>query len=199
MKPLTLDLSKRSTGWCIWHHGWEKPRFGHWQLGSEYTSPGRVFAKLHECLLDAHAVIGFDAIYYEQKLNPASLQGHTTLDTISLLGGLEAHVLSFGEAVGVPCRAINVSAWRPDFIGRMEVSDARKRARAKAKATGKKASARDDLKALTMERCRQLGLTPRNDDEADGIGLMDYQLGLIGIVPPWRANETLRPALRVGA
>lgn len=199
MKIITLDLSKRSTGWAVWHPGWERPRYGHWELGSGYTSPGRVFCKLHECLIDVRGVLGFEAIYYEQKLNPASLQGHTTLDTISLLGGLEAHVQSFAAAMGMRCRAINVQTWRGEFIGRQEVSAARKRARAKAKASGKKVSARDDLKALTRERCQQLGFAPRNDDEADAIGLLDYQLGLEGIVPAWRANETLRAPLGIAS
>ena len=65
----------------------------------------------------------------------------------------------------------------------------------KRAATRAQKSARDPLKAATMERCRQLGMKPRNDDEADAIGILTYGLLLNGVTPPWIANEVLRPAL----
>lgn len=197
MKLLALDLSKTRTGWAVWHDGWEKPQFGSWVLGSEYTADGRVFAKLHEHMLDLRAVIPFDEIHYEQPINPAKLQGFTNINVIKMAIGLASHVLSFAAATGCRASDVHIDTWRIDFVGSGEISQIKAAVRAKARAAGKKLSARDDLKEATMERCRQLGMKPRYNDEADAIGIADYVLGTQRITPPWRAQEVLRPALGV--
>lgn len=196
MTYLSLDLSKRSTGWAAWQPGWDKPRYGSWALGSEFTSDGGVFCKLHRNLADLRKLVAFEAIYYEQAILPANLSGNTNIRALSLAAGLAAHVLSFAEAFGCrPC-AINVGTWRKDYVGSDLVKGAQAKARAKRALSGGKASARDELKALTMARCRQLGFAPRKDDEADAIGILDFALDFHEhIVPPWRADEVLRPPL----
>lgn len=199
MTFLTLDLSKRSTGWAVWSEGWAKPHYGHWQLGSEFTSPGGVFGKLHERMAELHAVMPFEFVFIEEPIHPAQLTGATNIQTIRLAAGLAAHAESFAHAYR--CRAfqcVNVERWRPDFIGRAQVSDARKDARQRAKTSGKKHSARDKLKALTIARCEQLGFNPRTDDEADALGMLDYALHVLrGITPPWRMENILLPPLEV--
>lgn len=189
MGILALDLSKRSTGWAVWQEGWEKPRYGHWQLGSEFTSEGQTYATLHRNLADLRAIARFDRIYFEEAINPAALSGHTNIDTLRVLSGLCAHAESFGYAMGCRTYRTNISTWRRDFLGSMEITDAKRR----AKAIGKSASA--DLKELTMERARQLGMNPRKSDEADAIGILDYACTALGIMPPWRSTEALRPLL----
>lgn len=191
-----LDLSKSSTGWAVWESGWEKPRYGHWQLGSEYTTNGGVYAKLHARLNDLWKLCHFENLYYEEPISPAHLQGGTTIQTIWLLCGLASHTESYGHARR--CRivkAVNVERWRKDFIGQVANSDAKADARRRKKTGEKRASARDTLKALTIARCRQLGFEPRKNDEADALGLLDYSLEIAGITPPWRAGEVLRPPL----
>lgn len=196
MNFLALDLSKTRTGWAFWDGKSPKAQFGSWTLGSEYTSDGGVFAKLHRNMADLHKVMPFEALYFEQKINPARLAGHTNIDTINLLSGLEAHAKSFAHAYGLRiCKPVAIDHWRPFFLGRMPVADAKAAARRARKAGDHRASARQDLKDLTMERARQLGFAPRWDDEADAIGVLDYSCDLNGIVPPWRADEVLRPAL----
>lgn len=193
---LALDMSKTSTGWALWDSARDKPVYGHWVLGSAFTSDGGVFAKLHQHLHDLHQVMPFDSLYFEQKINPVNLQGHTTISTINLLSGLEAHAKSFGHVFGLRIvKAVSLDHWRPDFIGKFEHSDAKARARRARKEGDTRASARKDLKDLTMERCRLLGFTPRNDDEGDALGILDYACGLEGLTPPWRAAEVLRPML----
>lgn len=185
MKVLALDLSKRSTGWACWNGESERPIYGHWRLGSEFTTDGAVFAKLHSEMNALFRVQRYDVIYFEEPIHPAQLSGHTNAKTIRLAAGLAAHVESFAYAVC--CRrveAINVQTWRKDFIGRQSIPKG-----------GKRGDARNLLKELTIERCRQLGFTPQRDDEADAIGILDYALGLNGIVPPWRKDEVLRPML----
>lgn len=199
VKLLALDLAKSRTGWCAWHRGLDAPRYGSAVLGSEFTSDGGVFAKLHQVLAELHAAIGFDVIYYEQAINPANLGGNTNIRALDLAAGLAAHVKSFAYAYGLRDHAINISTWRKDFITADLVKEAQAEARAKRKQTGK-GSARDKLKALTMERCRQLGFNPRHTDEADAIGICDFALDFHEhVTPPWRADEVLRAPLGMGA
>jgi hypothetical protein len=187
MKPLALDLSKTSTGWSYWDGTAERPRFGHWNLGSEYTTDGGVFARLQANMADLYAVARFDWIYFEEPIHPANLSGNTNIRAIKLASGLAAHVESFGHALNCRTKSINVEQWRKAFIG----EDIARQTKANARRRGK--SARDTLKALTMERCRQLGMAPRKDDEADAIGILTYACELNHITPPWLASEVLRP------
>lgn len=196
---LAIDLSKTRTGWAYWDGASDKAQFGHWVLGSEYTADGQVFTKLHGEMAALHSLMPFEAIFIEEPVSPAQLQGFTTLQTIRLLSGIAAHVHSFAHAYGLRRpQEINVSSWRPDFIGRIDDAGAKARARRAKKAGDTKASARDELKRLTMERCRQLGFAPRYNDEADAIGILTYAILLGGQTPPWLANETLRPVLTAG-
>lgn len=193
MTYLSLDLSKSSTGWCWWDGEAARPVYGHWVLGSEFSSPGQVFAKLHRHMAEHYALMPFEGVFVEPPINPAQLQGHTTIQTIRLAIGLAAHVESFVHAY--PCRWLhecNVDSWRPDFIGRVEDAAAKAAARRAKNAGDARASARDTLKELTMARCRQLGFTPRKNDEADAIGIMTYGLLVRNITPPWLNDEVLR-------
>jgi hypothetical protein len=191
---IALDLSKRSTGWAVWMGDDAAPHFGSWELGSEYTGRGQTYAKLHANLLDLRAVSKFEALYFEEPLNPNKLKGQTNIDTLRVLSGLAAHAESFGHAIGLRIvQGINIDSWRPSFIGRINSAEAKR----KAKAAGK--SATDSLKSLTVERCRQLGFNPRNTDEADAIGILDYCVSMRGVIPPWRTEEVLQPMLVGGA
>ena len=195
---LALDLSKTSTGWAYWDKKSDRPQYGSWRLGSEYSTEGAVFAKLHQNMAELHQVMRFSELYFEQKIDPAKLAGHTSINTINLMSGLEAHAKSFAHAYRLRiCKPVSINHWRASFLGRMEVADARAAARAARKAGNERASARDDLKALTKARCKALGFIVKNDDEADAIGVLDYAIDLSGAVPPWRTDEVLRPALGI--
>lgn len=179
MNTCALDLSKTSCGWAVYMDGAASPNLGHWTLGSAFTSNGGTYAKLHERLFELRQVMKFEAIYFEEPLRPEQLQGHTNIDTLRVLTGLAAHAESFGHALG--CRIVmpvNISSWRRFFIGSMPRGTKTKQ-----------------WKEYCIERCRQYGWRPQNSDEADAAGLLDYSLSLQGIIPPWRADEVLRPAL----
>jgi len=196
MSYLALDLSKSSTGWALWNPAWDRPRFGHWQLGSEWTTEGGVYAKLHRNLSDLHKVCAFTNLYFEEPINPGHLTGNTSIATIWLLSGLAAHAQSFGHIKR--CRivkAVNVERWRKDFIGDMVVREVKAGTRRKRKAGDTKASSTDQLKKLVIERCRQLGFAPRKNDEADALGILTYAVLLDGVTPPWLSAETLRAPL----
>lgn len=185
MTILALDLSKRRTGWAFWRPGMTiNAPFGTWVLGGEYSTDGMTFGKVHERLADLHMTEKLTRIYMEQPIHHASLTGHTNIDTLRVLAGICAHVHSFAAAMRLPTPVeVNVSSWRRDFIG-----------------SQKRGTKSPTLKALTMERCRQLGFKPEYEDEADAIGLLDYALSCHErIIPPWRAGEVLRPMLGAGA
>lgn len=176
---LGMDLSKRSTGWALWSDTMSRPVSGIWSLGSELTSAGRAFLKLHQCMNDLYAVHPFDVVIYEEPLRLGPNAGFTNADTMFVLTGLACHVDSFCEAKNVrKYRSVNNSSWRRHFIGSM-----------------KRGTKTTQLKALAMERCQQLGLRPSKHDEADALGLLDYMCEMEAITPPWRANEVLRPPL----
>ena len=176
---LALDLSKRSTGWALWSDTQARPVSGTWVLGSELTSAGTVFLNLHQRMNELYMVSPFDVVIYEEPLNLDSGKLITTKETTFVLMGLATHVDSFCEAKRIrKYRSVNQSTWRRYFIGKM-----------------KRGTKTVDLKAFSMERCRQLGLRPAKHDEAEALGILSYMCDCEGIRPPWERDEVLRPAL----
>lgn len=200
MTFLALDQSKSRTGWAAWAPGWERPRYGSVQIGSEYTSDRQAFTKLRTTIIDLYSTVTqFEFLIYEEPI--AHKQGVTTSEAnILTLVGLRAII----EGVGyeLRCRSVDMVSekdWRPPFIGRVENAQAKAEARMLKKQGDKRASARNTLKAMTMERCRLYGFVVRHDDEGDAIGLLTYGILSKGMTPPWIANETLRAPLGVRA
>lgn len=175
MRILGLDLSKRSAGFACWAPGDARVVSGCWTLGSEYTSKGRTFCKLHEEMTAVHRVGQVEAIFYEMPLNLGPGAGMTNIDTIDVLHGLAMHAESWGDAMGCRIiRAVNMATWRRHFIGSM-----------------RRGTKTPDLKEFAMRRCRDLGFAPRKHDEAEAIGILDYACDALGILPYWRADNPL--------
>lgn len=170
MRVIFLDLSKRSAGFACWGPGDARPVSGAWVLGSEFTSEGLTYCKLHENLSGLHMLGQIEAIFWEEPLDARTLSGHTNIDSVRVLGGLAAHAASWGEAMGCRIiRSVNMTAWRRHFLGSMP--------------RGTKSV---DLKARAVERCRQLGFKPQTHDEAEAIGGLDYACDQLSLTPPWR-------------
>lgn len=179
MTILALDLSKRSTGYAVFGDKLSTAYFGHWVLGSEFTSRGKTYCKLWDCLEELHSLHRIEHMFFEEPMNAGAMQGGTNIDSLRVLAGLAAHAESWADGMGLrSVQAVNVSTWRKHFIG-----------------SQKRGSKRATLKDLTIERCEQLGFKPRRDDEADALGILDYGCELRGVLPPWRATEVLRPPL----
>lgn len=180
MSTLSLDISKRSTGWAIWADGWDAPRYGHVVIGSEHTSDGRSCLKMHRVLADLHKVHGFERLYFEKPLTQLERGGNSNAAN-DIQIKLVAHAESFGEAYGLrTVMGINIASWRKFFVGRMP-----------------RGTRSQDWKYYATQRCQQYGWKPRNSDEADALGILDYACELQGIMPPWRAHEVLREPLEV--
>jgi hypothetical protein len=180
MKIVALDLSKSNTGWAHWDTQTEiDPVYGSEVLGSEYTENGMVFAKLHALLSDIEESGEIDAIFYEDAINILPGAKNTNVHAIKLSAGLIAHVESWGYQRGVGIvHAVNMKSWRRTYFG--GVSNKIGRA---------------ELKEMSIERGKLFGWKPRNDDEADALGVLDYATSYMGIQPFWRLRETLQPPL----
>lgn len=168
---LALDLSVKSTGFAIWSEGQAKPACGTWALAPSIDWAARAFVRLHKNLLDLHRVSPIDDLVFEEPLPPAALKGFTNAVTLAAAAGLAAHAQSFAEAMGIRHRPVNLVTWRRHFIGKMP-----------------RGTKTPDLKALAMRRCRELGFDPQKHDAAEACGLLDYQLSVSGIIPPWRQS-----------
>jgi hypothetical protein len=171
---LALDLSLKSTGFAFWNGESELPFLGSWALAPDMSWRGRGYVRLHKNMMDLHRVTAIDSIVYEEALSQAAVQGNSSAETLQTLAGLVAHAESFAEAIGATYRAINIASWRRHFIGKMP-----------------RGTKSPDLKALAMTRCKELGLDPAKHDEAEAAGILDYQLSVNGVIPPWRAGSIL--------
>jgi hypothetical protein len=183
VRVLGLDLSKSSTGFAVWGPGDVRAHSGTWELGSAYTSRGRVFAKLHQNMTDLHRVGAIDCIFYEEALNPAALHGHTNIDTLRILNGLVAHVDSWGDAMGCSIvHAVHQATWRRFFLGKLP--------------QGMRST---DLKDMAMKQARRLGFHPNKHDQAEAIGIMDFGCEQMNLSPPWRQQPGLLSPLVASA
>lgn len=183
MAFLSLDTSKSRTGWAFWKEGLDRPAFGSFSLGDEFTPFGKVFAKVHMELADLYRVHAFTSVRYEQPADPSKFDRATAFEVPFLLIGIAAHVNSFCAAKIIRrCEWIHSATWRRHYIGPM------KRGRKKW-----------ELKDFVEARCRELGMAPRNDDEADALGILDYDLAIAGITPPWRMQHVLGEQMVGGA
>lgn len=176
---VALDLSLSSTGWASWSSDDAALTFGKWPLADSMKWRGRGYVRLHRELMAIHAETPIDHLIFEEPLTPASVSGHTNIDTLQTLAGLAAHAESFAAACKAVPRPVNVATWRRHFIGPMP-----------------RGTKSPDLKAMTMKRCRELGFDPVSYDEADAIGLLDHALSVDRITPPWRMEHVLQREMR---
>ena len=181
MRILALDQSETSTGYAVWGPEDAKVHSGFKQLGSEYTSPGLVFAKLHELMSDLHAVGSIDAVFYETPRHLSGWNQQSNANAHLLLVGLAAHIESWCAAMAIrPPRSVNMATWRRHFLGPM--------------GRNKKSP---DLKDMAMQRARQLGFKPLRHDEAEAIGILDFACDALKLRPYWIEDEVLRAPLGV--
>lgn len=178
MRFLALDLSVKSAGFSLWETGWEKPKGGTWSLGASLEDTARAFLRVHQNLNDIHSVAPLDWIIYEKPVDPASFGHRTGFDVPFALIGLAAHVDSYCEAKGIPCRCVPMATWRRYFIGKM-----------------KRGTKSKQLKEYAMERCRELGFSFQKHDEAEAHGILSYFLNLRRIETPWERDHLLKREL----
>ena len=178
MRILALDQSETSCGFAVWGPEDACAASGTWCLGSEYTPPGVVFAKLHENMTGLHQLGKIDAVFFERPRHLDGWNEHSNANAHLLLVGLAAHIMSWGEAMG--CRIIrdvHMATWRRHFLGTMP-----------------RATKSAELKDMAMRMSRALGFRPRIHDQAEAIGILDYACAVLKLDPYWR-DSALRQAV----
>lgn len=176
-----LDLSLKSAGWCHWRSDAPHAHYGHWRLADLKHAP-RAFVRLHKQLSWLNGEHGeIDVLAIEQTIPPHMIKGNTSAAVIKALAGLEAHAMSFAEAIGARWNLVNIGAWRRSFLGSIPAKDA------------------PDWKQLAQNRAREFGMSTAVHDEAEAIGVLDYQAGLEGLTTPWRAAKALVGDVRLVA
>lgn len=168
---LSLDLSKRSTGWAYLGEAAERPFHGCWdKLASEYTTHlGQLCYKLYEELMALHSVMPVRKIFAENPLNMVPNAVATNIESVEIALHLKATVNLFAFTIGTNPMWIHQASWRRHFLGKVQ--------------RGTKST---DLKLMAMMACKELGFRPLKHDDAEALGLLDYGCDLEGIVPPWR-------------
>lgn len=185
MRILALDQSETSTGYAVWGEGDARPIVDSKTLGSEYTSPGRVFANIHELMTDVNELGPIDAVFYERPRHLDGWNKQSNANAHFLLVGLAAHIESWGTAM--QCRMIRaapMSTWRAHFLHGMT----RPKALDGSKIEG-------ILKVMAVDRCKALGIRTRCHDEAEAFGILDHACDVLGLEPPW-LNPAVNPLHR---
>jgi hypothetical protein len=172
MRILALDMSETSTGYAVWGEGDARVISDARVLGSEYTSSGRVFCNLHQLMTEMHEIGPIDAVYYERPRHLDGWNPNSNANAHLLLVGLAAHAESWGRFMECK-RVVSVSmvTWRRHFLGPL-----------------KRGTQSADLKALAMQRARQIGFKPKIHDEAEAIGILSYACEQLDITPPWNTG-----------
>lgn len=175
MRILALDQSILACGWSLWETGWDYPRCGVWELAPAIKWAGNAFVRLQRNINAIHGEDALDHIVSEEPI----LTPKDKVEKLVALYGLKAHIMSFCAATGVAHSTARAARWRRHFIP----------------AVG---SGSEDWKFLAVKRCRALGFDPQDHNAAEACGILDYQLDVLGVRPPW-AGETLRSLAAAGA
>lgn len=161
---LTLDLAT-STGWAQGEPG-GKVVSGFIILGTAGATEAERYAALFRFLWTHLSAFKPREIVYEASLPPGAKQGFTTRDTAAYLFGLAGVVECAAYMRGVySIRKANVQDVRGFFIGKRGFIYRGK------PIVGRRNSPSAEAKFCTVERCRELGYSPANHDEADAIAL----------------------------
>lgn len=169
MRILGLDQSPLHTGWALWDSGEPLPRSGAWPLCEGIAKRALGFVELHRHLAAIHAERPIDLIVYETpELMPTDRR-----EKLVAIYGVVAHIESYAHVKRISLLSIAARDWRKTFFNGMVVKG------------------RDSLKRAAIERCRQFGMDPLSDDEAEACGILDHVMHVQRITPPWRLANPL--------
>ena len=148
MKILALDLSRKATGWTV-DGGEGRPRHGTFRGAAATVGIGRAGVAFNQWLSDMIDVTGPEAIAIEAP----AVAGHGIVmgeDEAMLLIGLAFVCATVAELNGLRFMRAHVQTVRKCFVGQGRPKDA---------------------KAAVLARCKQIGWTVSNFDEADSAAL----------------------------
>lgn len=178
---LALDLAT-NTGVAFWRPGY-KVVLKTIQLPFRGDDLGPGFLKLEDVMEMALRDNQPISVVFE---SPILMMGRkddnkptTTIQTVRKLVGLVAVAELIATRHGSPVMEVSVSAWRKHFLGR----------------TPRKDTAKTD----TIAMCRLLGLDPKDDNQADAFGILDYTAQLAGMEVDWARTPLQAAAAKATA
>ncbi len=170
-----LDLNSHRCGWAIGGPADGCPRVGSWKLYGTETEDdlARSCAALYTSIAQMAKLLHPRFVYYEAPFNAQDGRGHTNAKAIRSGLSLAAIAMAAGRNARALTAPGHVQSWRKHFCGEGRPKDP---------------------KQATINRCRILGWTVANDDEADAAGLWSF--GMAKHYPQWSPRST--PLFAVG-
>lgn len=147
---LALDVAS-SSGWAFGSIG-DTPQHGVFTLPPSGDDLGRALHTFATWLSAKVRELQPREIVFEAPILPAQ----TNIKTLKKLYCLAGMVEFIAAIEGVPCSEITAGEWRKAFLGPYYP----------------KSSTRDELKRAVIAACRQMGWEPRQDDDADAMGIL---------------------------
>lgn len=166
---LALDQAPGMTGWALCADA-AGLTSGAWPLGKT-SQRGLLYRELWRRLDAVHHDHALERIIHERPNFGMANKGEAQLLATT---GLIATIELWGCSRGIAVQGYSSGAWRGTFFTKTERKDIR---------------ARKDWKRAAVIRCRQLGLDPGSDDEAEAIALLDHHHLSNQIQPEWRLGQ----------
>lgn len=165
---ITLDLAS-TYGWAIWNDG--KVYSGSNQIAGAHYVMGKRLQYFTDWLrenIEQHKieVVVFEAPYVAHG-NKGGGGIQTSQKTAQMLFYLAGATELIAAQTGCACYEMRPGEWRKSFLGKDNSGN------------------RAQLKAMTIHHCRARGLDPKDDNEADALGLMEYTAFKFKQKLPW--------------
>jgi len=162
---LTIDPSTKC-GWSLQCGDDKRIAYGTWRLG-EGERPGVYFLLLGRQITALRREYGIEDQPLQIVIENKALNATGTQETKHLAESWLAVVEIYAEAKNLQQPiAVGVNSWRSAFIGR---SMAPKEVRGESER-------RKWIKAATIAECRRRGLEPKDDNQADALGILFWYL-----------------------
>lgn len=164
MNLICLDLAT-CYGYAILHNG--KVVSGSRRLPGDHLTDGRRMLDYANWLADQIRFFEPDNVVFESPYVSHTPGRQTSQRTVLTLFYLAATTELICAQMQVPCYSLRPGDWRKSFLGADNT-------------TGRK-----KLKDLVMRHCLLRGLRPKDDNEADALGVLEYAAFRFGVRPPW--------------
>lgn len=164
---LALDLAT-ATGWAQWTPG--RPVAYGTRHFAEGADLGVFLHAFDFWLSDRLTDSAVDHVAYEAPVLPKSSGIQSRLRLFGLVGQTE--LICFRREV--TCRPVAIQSWRSHFLGVVPRIPGESRE-----------SRRRRLKRATIEQCQARGWSPRDDNAADALAILDYTAQRLGLPVDW--------------
>lgn len=163
MKFLAFDQAPNNTGWAFSSDDEDaRLEFGSLAMPDYGGDDQRLARDLEFELVGLINKYRPDCCFFEQivtdfgRFNPPVLYKQFTV-ACTIMIVMAQH--------SIPCEMVNISDWRKRFLGRNNPPKAKRK---------KHGPNSEVLKEMAMQECARRNILPKNDHEAEAIGILDY-------------------------